>query len=186
MNTLSEAFRSLNNLIRIGTIAEVDTVRARARVQAGDNLTGWQPWISPRAGTTVEWSPPTVGEQVILFSPAGDLAQAVILTGLFTQNAPSESEDEHKRVYPDGTEIAYDHVKKELVASFVDKVNINITGDATINVGGDAVTAVAGTCKVNATKIHHNDGMGVVTMAHICHFTGTPHSDGSATVTAGK
>lgn len=30
MNTLAEAFRLINNLIRIGTIAEVDHDRARA------------------------------------------------------------------------------------------------------------------------------------------------------------
>lgn len=186
MNTLAEAFRLINNLIRIGTIAEVDHDRARARVKAGDNITGWQPWITLRAGTTLEWDPPTVGEQVVLISPAGDLAQAVIVTGLFRQNAPSTSADEHKRVYPDGSEITYDHAKKELVANLVGKVNVNITGNATVNVGGNATTAVAGICKVNATKIHHNDGNPVVTTGHICHFTGNPHGDGSTTVTAGK
>lgn len=186
MNTLAEAFRLINNLIRIGTIAEVDHVRARARVKAGDNLTGWRPWLTLRAGTTVDWDPPTVGEQVVLFSPAGDLAQAIILTGLFRQNAPSTSADEYKRVYPDGSEITYDHVKKQLVANLVGKVNVNITGDATVNVGGNAITAVAGICKVNAQKIHHNDGKPVVTTGHICHFTGNPHGDGSTTVTAGK
>ncbi|MEQ5834225.1 phage baseplate assembly protein V [Marinobacter sp. NFXS9] len=186
MNTLAEAFRLINNLIRIGTIAEVDHDRARARVQAGDNLTGWQRWITLRAGTTVDWDPPTEGEQVVLISPSGDLAQAIIITGLFRQNAPSSSPDEHKRVYPDGSEITYDHVKKQLVANLVGKVNVNITGDATVNVGGNATTAVAGICKVNAEKIHHNDGNPVVTTGHVCHFTGLPHGDGSSTVTAGK
>jgi len=186
MNTLAEAFRLINNLIRIGTVSEVDHSRARARVKAGDNLTGWQPWMTMRAGTTVDWDPPTVGEQVVLISPSGDLAQAIIITGLFCQNAPSTSADEHKRVYPDGSEITYDHAKKELVASLVGKVNVNITGNATVNIGGNATTAVAGTCKVNALKVLLNDGAPVVTTAHICHFTGTPHSDGSKTVSAGK
>lgn len=186
MNTLAEAFRLINNLVRIGTISEVDHEAARARVQAGDNLTGWQKWLTLRAGTTQEWNPPTVGEQVVLISPAGDLAQSVILVGLFTNNAPSSSADEHKRVYPDGAVITYDHVKKELVASLPGKANINITGDATVNIGGDATTAVAGICKLNAEKIHHNDGNPVVTTGHICHFTGNKHGDGSSTVTAGE
>ncbi len=186
MNTLAEAFRLINNIVRIGQVAEVDVSRARARVQAGDNLTGWQPWVSARTGTSLEWDPPTVGEQVVLLSPAGDLAQAIIVTGLYRQNAPSQSADEHKRVYPDGASITYDHVKKELVASFPGKVNVNITGNATINVGGNATTAVAGICKVNAEMIHHNDGNPVVTTGHVCHFTGLPHGDGSSTVTAGE
>mgnify|MGYP001627780685 CR=1 FL=1 len=186
MNRIAELFRLLNNLVRIGTIAEVDHQAARARVQAGDNLTGWQKWITLRAGTTQEWDPPTVGEQVLLLSPGGDLAQGVIIAGLFTRNEPSASADEHKRVYPDGATITYDHVKKELVASLPGKATINITGDANVNIGGNATTAVGGICKVNADKIHHNDGNPVVTTGHICHFTGNPHGDGSTTVTAGK
>ena len=186
MDKTTEAIRLINNIVRIGTIAEVDVDHARAKVKAGDNVTGWQPWISARTGSTLEWNPPTVGEQVILLSPAGDLAQAIIITGLYTQNAPSKSADEHKRVYPDGATITYDHVKKELVATFPGKVNINVAGNATINIGGNATTAVGGVWKVNAEKIHHNDGNPVVTTGHICHFTGNPHGDGSSTVTAGK
>lgn len=186
MNTLAEAFRLINNLIRIGTIADVDLDRARARVKSGDNLTGWQPWIASRAGTTLEWDPPTVGEQVVIVSPAGDLAQAIILTGLFRKNAPSSSADEHKRVYPDGSTITYDHTENQLVANLVGQVNVNITGDATVNIGGNATTAVGGICKVTAEMIHHNDGNPVVTTGHICHFTGNPHGDGSTTVTAGE
>lgn len=186
MNTLAECFRLINNIIRIGTIAEVDVTRARVRVQAGDNLTGWRPWLSARAGTTLDWDPPTVDEQVILVSPAGDLAQSVVLTGLFAGNAPAASEDLWRRVFPDGTQMSYDHAKKELVADFVGKVNVNINGDATVNIGGNATTAVGGICKVNAQKIHHNDGTGVVTGAHKCLVTGTPHLDFSSTVTAGK
>jgi len=186
MNTLTEAFRLINNLVRIGTVAEVDHQAARARVKTGDNMTGWQKWLTLRAGTTLDWDPPTVGEQVVLISPCGDMAQGVILAGLFASNEPSESADEHRRVYPDGATINYDHVKKELVASFPGTVNINVTGDATINIGGDATTAVGGVCKVNAEMIHHNDGNPVVTTAHVCHFTGNPHGHGSSTVTAGE
>lgn len=193
MNTLAEAFRLINNLVRIGTIAEVDHAAARARVQAGDNFTGWLKWATLRAGTTQEWNPPTEGEQVVLISPAGDLAQAIIIVGLFTDNAPSTSADEHKRVYPDGAEITYDHAKKELVANLPGKAdvsiagatNVNITGNATVNVGGNATTAVLGNCKITAPMITLNDGNPVVTTGHICHLTGLPHGDGSTTVKAG-
>lgn len=185
MNTLAEAFRLINNLVRIGTIAEVDHGKARARVKSGDNLTGWQKWVTLRAGTTTEWDPPTIGEQVVLLSPCGDLAQSVILVGLFTSNEPSANATEHKRVYPDGATIAYDHSKKALTASLPDKVSINISGSATVNIGGNATTAVGGVCKLTAKMIHHNNGMPVVTTGHICHFTGNPHGHGSTTVTAG-
>jgi len=38
----------------------------------------------------------------------------------------------------------------------------------------------------DADTIKMNGGSAVVTCAHICHFTGAPHGDGSSTVTAGK
>ncbi|WP_346348092.1 hypothetical protein [Shewanella abyssi] len=38
----------------------------------------------------------------------------------------------------------------------------------------------------DADTIKLNGGASVVTCAHICHFTGGPHGDGSSTVTAGK
>lgn len=183
---IADLYRLVNNLIRIGTIVEVDHQKARARVKTGGNTTGWQKWVTLRAGTTTEWNPPTEGEQVVLLSPGGDLAQAVILVGLFTSNAPSQSPDEHKRVYPDGGTLIYDHKKKELLVDIPVKVNIIVAKDATMNIGGDATTTVVGICKLNAKKIHHNDGSPVVTTGHICHFTGNPHGHGSSTVTAGK
>ena len=183
---IADLYRLVNNLIRIGTIVEVDHQKARARVKTGGNTTGWQKWVTLRAGTTTEWNPPTVGEQVVLLSPGGDLAQAVILVGLFTSNAPSQSPDEHKRVYPDGGMFIYDHNKKELLVDIPSKVNIIVAKDATMNIGGNATTTVVGICKLNAEKIHHNDGNPVVTTGHICHFTGNPHGHGSSTVTAGK
>lgn len=202
MDRITEAFRLINNIVRIGTIAEVDVTRARARVQAGDNLTGWRPWASARTGTTIDWDPPTAGEQVVLFSPAGDLAQAIIFTGIYAGNAPKDSEDLCHREYPDGSRVTYDHQKKLLDVRLAGETTINVTGSATLNIGGDAKAAVGGncdfqvagsataniakTCKVNALAIHHNGGKGVVTRGHICHFTGNPHGDGSSTVTAGK
>jgi len=63
---------------------------------------------------------------------------------------------------------------------------VKVAGNARMEVGGDMTAEVAGTAKVNAKSIHHNDGSPVVTTAHICHFTGNPHGDGSSTVTAGK
>jgi phage baseplate assembly protein V len=194
MDRITEAFRLINNIVRVGTIAEVDVSRARARVKAGDNLTGWRPWASARTGTTIDWDPPTVGEQVVLFSPAGDLAQSIIFTGLYAGNAPKDSADIYHRQFPDGSRITYDHQKKLLDVHLSGEATINVTGDATLNIGGNAKAAVGGNCdldvtkvcKVNAQRIHHNGGKGVVTQGHICHFTGNPHGDGSSTVTAGK
>ncbi|WMR36092.1 phage baseplate assembly protein V, partial [Metapseudomonas otitidis] len=45
MNDFATLARLLENLIRLGTIAEVDHAAARVRVQSGQLLTGWLPWL---------------------------------------------------------------------------------------------------------------------------------------------
>lgn len=107
-----DIYRLLQNLIRLGTVAEVRHTRpARVRVQTGDLLTTWLPWVELRAGATTTWNPPTVGEQVVLLSPGGDLASAIVLTGV-DQDAiphPSGNSDETVTLYRDGAREAYNH-----------------------------------------------------------------------------
>ncbi|MEQ4541139.1 MAG: phage baseplate assembly protein V [Billgrantia sp.] len=172
MNNVAELLRLINNLIRLGTIAEVDHATARVRVKAGELLTAWLPWLEARAGTTRTWSPPTVGEQVVLLSPGGDLAAAVVLTGIYQEAhpAPNSSPNVIGRWLPDGTRIEYDHEAKTLTIDCVGAVHVKAAGKVT----------------VDAESIHHNGGSAVVTTAHICHLTGLPHGDGSSTVTAGE
>ncbi|MDP2128187.1 MAG: phage baseplate assembly protein V [Pseudohongiella sp.] len=111
MTNFPELLRLIHNLIRLGTIDQVDHETARVRVKSGGNLTGWLQWISIRAGTTRDWSPPTEGEQVIVFSPGGDLAGGIALTGLNsnTHPAPSSDPDVWLREFPDGAVVQYNH-----------------------------------------------------------------------------
>src|SRR5205085_2193946 len=75
--TTTELIRRLEQLLRYGTVAEVDLGAARCRVKSGELLSNWVPWFAQRAGQTRHWSPPTVGEQCLLLSPGGDTAAAV-------------------------------------------------------------------------------------------------------------
>lgn len=90
-----EAARRVNNVLRLGSVAEVrHAAPARCRVRSGDNLTDWLPWLSLRAGGAADgaaWWPPAVGEQVLLLAPGGDLAQAVVLPGVFSDQRPQGS-----------------------------------------------------------------------------------------------
>ncbi|HEQ0226227.1 TPA: phage baseplate assembly protein V, partial [Pseudomonas aeruginosa] len=88
MNDFAALSRMIENLIRLGTIAAVDHAAQRVRVLTGDLLTGWLPWASPRAGADREWNAPTLNEQVLLFSPSGQTANGVVLTGLFSDLIP--------------------------------------------------------------------------------------------------
>lgn len=108
----AELARLLENLIRLGTVAEVrHTTPPAVRVRTGGLTTRWRPWIEQRAGKTRTWNPPSLGEQVVLFCPSGDLANAVILCGVPTDAADVPSHDPNQTVtlYPDGAQVTYDH-----------------------------------------------------------------------------
>lgn len=111
LQNIPELLRQIHNLVRIGTVAEVDHDRARVRVQIGDILTGWQRWTEARTGTTRDWDPPTMGEQVLVIAPGGELAASVVITGLYRDEhpAPSSSPDLQRRIYPDGTRQQHNH-----------------------------------------------------------------------------
>jgi phage baseplate assembly protein V len=176
----SEILRLLHNLVRLGHIEQVDYPTARARVRTGENLTGWLPWVTRRAGEDVDWWAPEVGEQVILFSPGGDPASAVIMGAIYQAShpAPADTHQVHRTRYADGTTVEYDREGSTLTINCVGTVIVNAEGQVNVTAGDKAT--------IDAPAIHHNGGSPVVTTAHICHFTGNPHGDGSSTVTAGK
>lgn len=139
MNDLATLARLLENLVRLGTIAAVDEAAARVKVKTGELTTAWLPWLTPRAGADREWNPPTVGEQVILLSPSGQLANGVAICGLFSDLIPANGDRAalHRTTYRDGAVIEYDsaahHLRAILPASGTTELEslggISIKGD---------------------------------------------------------
>ncbi len=158
LHSAAELLRLIHNLIRLGTIAEVDHAAARVRVRAGELLTAWRPWIECRAGTTRDWDPPTVGEQVVLFSPGGDPAGAVVLTGLFSDAhpAPADSGDLWRRVMPDGAVLEYDHAASHLQATLPGSATLDAQGAITLNSGADITITAAGNVAIQGARIDLN------------------------------
>ena len=138
MNTLPALSRLLENLIRFGTIAETQMRPPRVRVKTGGVLTAWLPWIALRAGADTDWDPPTVDEQVILFSPSGQLANGIALTGIYSTANPANGEREglHRRTYRDGTVIEYDSVAHHLNAVLADGGTTNLICTGGISIVG--------------------------------------------------
>jgi phage baseplate assembly protein V len=102
--------RRLEQLIRLGTIAEVDHAKALCRAQCGDLKSDWLPWLERRTGKTRTWNPPTMGEQCLWLSPSGNTdGGGCIVTGLYTVNAPSHDPNETLTVFPDGAQVRYNH-----------------------------------------------------------------------------
>jgi phage baseplate assembly protein gpV len=108
---LIELSRLLANVICVGTIHSVDHAAVRVRVQIGQITTEWRPWLEHRAGETTTWDPPTIGEQVIVLSPSGEMSGSFVLRGLNSDAIapPSHSADTHVTRWPDGTIVSYNH-----------------------------------------------------------------------------
>lgn len=139
MNDLATLARLLENLIRFGVIAAVQMEPPRVQVTTGKLTTAWLPWLALRAGADREWDPPTIGEQVMLVSPSGQLANGIAVTGVFSDHIPANGNREglHRRTYADGTVIEYDSVAHHLNAILADGGTTNLISTGGINLVGD-------------------------------------------------
>jgi phage baseplate assembly protein V len=114
----SEFIRRLNNIVRFGTVAEVDCKKARVKVKIGKITTTWIPWLTT-AGAIKLWNPPVVGEQVSVISQGGDLSLAVAIPSIFQSkfNAPSDDEKVVKIELSENTSIEFDRENEEFKAT---------------------------------------------------------------------
>lgn len=196
---LTELSRRIENMIRLGTIAEVDHAGVLVRVKSGRLLTDWLPWFERRAGATTTWEPPTIGEQCMIFSPSGEPAGGIVLVGINSAGIqpPSHSADDHATHYPDGTLVRYDHVAGVHEAIYPDGAEIRynhhsnhleavniVTGlvRATTSITFDTpLTHITGKCIVEDLLTYNNGlagdggGNGSSITGHIRHVGDTEH-----------
>ena len=207
----SDLNRRVENLLCIGVISENDHHNNLCKATIGDISTNWLSVPQAVGHNYTQNNPIRIGTQVLLASISGDLSQAVIIAMLPSEQLHPPSAEHHLDVikFNDGTVIKYDSEKKQLDINAVNKINVtcknavitatenidataekNISITATENVmvhaDGDIKATAGGDIHADASSIKLNKGMGVVTGAHVCQFTGSPHSDCSSTVTAGK
>lgn len=196
MNT-AELSRRLENMIRIGTVAEIDHAARCVRVQSGELRTDWLKWRSGRAGATRTWNPPTVDEQVMILSPSGELANGIVMPSIYSvaHDAPSDNPDEHVTEYPDGARIVYNHATqvlnisgiKDLAIAASGNVNLSNGGDAVVNTAGDVSVMAGGKATITADTIDLDGGgavKGCLQGDSICAYTGHQHPHISGTVKA--
>jgi phage baseplate assembly protein V len=136
MNTtaaLAELTRRIENLLRIGTVAEVKG--NLCRVKTGELLTQFRPFFTRRAGTAKTSWRPTVGEQVMLLSLSGDLTNAYILPALYSDEnpEPDDNDNRERTVYPDGAVIEYDPDTSALKVSGIKTASVQASERVTID-----------------------------------------------------
>ena len=89
----AEDQRRLHNIATIGTVTHIDADRALMRLAVGDNVTDWVNIPAIAAGMVSVWRCPSVGEQYLLVSPSGELANAIPVISLYSDHNPSPSKD---------------------------------------------------------------------------------------------
>ena len=171
---IADLARLLENIVRFGTVEAVQMQPPRVQVKSGNITTAWRPWLNLRAGADREWDPPTIGEQVVLLSPSGNLAQGVVLTGLFSDLIPANGARAglHRRTYRDGAVIEYDSIAKHLratlpgTAEVIAEGDIDVTsnanisavalGDINLNSGGNIQITAAGNVAITGARVDIN------------------------------
>lgn len=114
---IAELERRLSNTVRVGRVASTDYANALLRVDLGDVTTDPIRLATQRAGVDRSWWAPDVGEEVLVFSPDGDLAKAVVLGAVYSESgaAPAASADIRRDVFGDGFVIEHDRANNKTV-----------------------------------------------------------------------
>ena len=167
---LSEQQRRLHNIATIGTVFDVNQDDQTMRLDVGDNQTDWLPIPALAAGQVRVWRCPSVGEQFLLVSPSGELANAIPVLSLYSNQHPSPSNDPNEiRVrFNDSDFLSIKNQDSQLTLKINDIVfdgDLTVTGGVDVGknvlVGGDIHSlgdTVAGS--ISLQKHKHGGVMG--------------------------
>ncbi|KHF56169.1 phage baseplate assembly protein V [Klebsiella pneumoniae] len=179
---IAELIRLLENVVRTGTVTEIDEGKWRVRVQSGALETTWLRWNAQRAGAFKVWVPPTIGEQVWFLCLGGNTDVAFIGGSLYSADnpAPGASRNEMVVIAPDGAKFRYDaevgalqvkgiksaaveaSVKITLDTPEVECTNLLTTKNLNVTEGGEMhgdITHTGGAFTSNGVQVDdHNHG----------------------------
>jgi phage baseplate assembly protein V len=126
---IGELQRRMANMFRVGKIAEVNRTTGRVKVTFQGVTSAWLPWMTSRAGAVKDWNPPSVGEQVCVCSPSGELEAGFIMPG----------------------SINYDGNPAPDTRANVQKITLPSGGSYEISVGGMTLTLAGGKLTLNGS-----------------------------------
>ena len=133
--------RRLANIVRIGTVTAINHADARVKVTFDGVTSPWLPWATGRAGAVKDWSPPSIGEQVCILSPTGELGAGFVMAGGINSDAhgsPDSRADVYRIDVPSGG--AYEvHVGGAVILADNGKIQL-LVGGSTFKIIGGKVT----------------------------------------------
>ena len=83
----------LANLIRTGTVVEI--IGTKVKIKTGCIITKPLAYLTHRAGDCVTWWSPSVGEQVLILSPCGELNNGLVLPAIPTKDYTPQDTTKH-------------------------------------------------------------------------------------------
>lgn len=142
---VAELERRVYGMMRHGIVAQVDAGEGLVRMKLGESTAGGDflgPWVpyAQHAGAIKAHIPPSVGQQMTIFSPSGDLRQAVAVPMTWSDRHASPSKQADENV------VTYGEVRIALKASSL-KVEI---GGVSFEISDEGVTIKGG-------RVEHND-----------------------------
>lgn len=181
---IAELIRLLENVVRTGTVTEIDEEKWRVRVQSGGLSPNWMRWTAQRAGAFKVWVPPSIGEQVWFLCLGGNTDIAFIGGSLYSDDnpAPGASRNEMVVIAPDGAKFRYDaaagalqvtgiktaaieaSVKVTLDTPEVECTNLLTTKSLNVREGGEMrgdITHTGGAFTSNGVQVDNHDHGGV-------------------------
>jgi phage baseplate assembly protein V len=151
-------------LIQIGIIQSVDLAAPSCTVEIDGEESAPMPWLEASMGKLRIWSPPAVGEQVLVITMDGEAGSGVVLRGLPCDAFPAAGNTEsYAMIWDDDTSISYDPATKTLTASLPAGSTVAITADDVTITGNVTITgdvAITGNASASGTVTGETDVMG--------------------------
>lgn len=174
LQLLGDFSRRLENLIRFGVVKSINYAQARCTVDFQGIETTELAWLNLRAGEDRTWDSPSIGEQCIVLSPSGELANGIVIFGLYSQAHPAPQQQAHikSRHFSDGAIIQYDTQQHQLTATLPSGGTAVITAQGGITLNGN--TTINGNLLTNG----NTTTTGNQSVQGTSHSTGTISCDG--------
>lgn len=174
---MSDLTRQIDTLVKIGIVDAVDFAgpSVRAMVRVGALLTDWLSVMQLRAGADRTVIAPSIGEQVVILSPGGDLAQGIIIGSLAQADAPAPAlaDGLFRTLYGDGALIEYDRYAHRLSLRLPPGAMVQIEAPGGIQIIGDV--SVQG--RITSSGDQVAAGISLLAHTHISGTTGTATSE---------
>lgn len=136
---VEDSTRRINSMVREGKVIETFPGEGKVRLEIDGMRTNKVPWAT-RAGDIRHWSPPKVGERVVMMSPTGEMNMGIVFPGGYSdENSENHDLDSEDMLSIGNAKI---HVKD---------------GEILLEVGGSSVRITSGDITViSAGNIHLN------------------------------